>query len=347
MIAARLLVPGLVVALAAAAAAWLVVFLVGLLPPPLGALPLSAMLVAILIGLLLAVPAQHRPAWQPGLEFARGPLLKAAVALIGLRLSLFELGQLGVQALPLIIIVVMVGLAAALGLARLADSSARLGILLAAGTTMCGASAIAATAPAIRARSDEFAYAIACVALVGLLATIFYPWLLGALFESPTDIGMILGVSIHDTAQVTAAAALHEQISGQQGTLVAATVVKLLRNAGMVIMIPALTWLYARNHPTGDARARLPGFIVAFIALSGVRSLVDLTALGSSSAWHQFVEIVSQASTWAFAMAMVALSSMVQPAQLKKHGWKPAAAAIVAAVVMLTAAVAMTTAFGD
>src|SRR5699024_4855993 len=86
--------PGLLVALGIAVGAWVVVRLVAMLPPPAGALPLNMMLIAILTGLALAGPSQRRPAWTPGLELARGPILKIATAMIGLRLSLADLGEL-------------------------------------------------------------------------------------------------------------------------------------------------------------------------------------------------------------------------------------------------------------
>lgn len=331
--------PGLLVALAIAAGAWLAVRLVALLPPPVGALPLSMMLVAILAGLVLAGPSNRRPAWKPGLDLARGPILKIAVALIGLRLSLSDLGQLGAEALPLVLIVVLVGLSVTLLLARLAGAVPRLGILLAAGTSICGASAIAATAPGLKAKSDEVCYAIACIALIGLSATLLYPWALNRLFDTPEQIGFVMGVAIHDTAQVTAAAALHEQAWNAEGTLVAATVAKLLRNAGMLILIPGLVWAYSRRHEGGSAKVSLPLFIVAFILLSGVRSGVD-TLLGPDHAlWHEILGVVARISMFAFAMAMAALATTVQPSELKAHGWKPAVAAVVAAAVMFGVAV--------
>jgi len=331
--------PGLLVALGIAVGTWVVVRLVGMLPPPVGSLPLSMMLVAILAGLVLAGPASRRPAWTPGLDFAREPILKTAVALIGLRLSLADLGELGAQALPLVVLVVLVGLGVTLLLARLAGAAPRLGILLAAGTSICGASAIAATAPGLKARSDEICYAIACIALIGLSATLLYPWALSHLFESPGQIGFVMGVAIHDTAQVTAAAALHEQAWNSEGTLIAATVAKLMRNAGMLVMIPGLVWLYSRRHEAGSAKVKLPLFIVAFIALSGVRSGVDALLGPEHALWQQFLEVVAQVSVFAFAMAMAALATIVRPTELKAHGWKPAGAAVGAAAVMFGVAV--------
>lgn len=331
--------PGLSVALGIAAGAWTVVRLVALLPPPVGSLPLSMMLVAILTGLVLAGPAHRRPSWKPGLDLARGPLLKTAVALIGLRLSLADLGQLGAQALPLVLLVVLVGLGVTLLLARLAGAAPRLGILLAAGTSICGASAIAATAPGLKAKSDEICYAIACITLIGLTATVVYPWALEHLFETPEQIGFVIGVAIHDTAQVTAAAALHEQTWNSEGTLVAATVAKLMRNAGMLVMIPGLVWLYSRRHEGGSAKVSLPLFIIAFILLSGVRSGVDALLGTDQALWNDFLAVVGRVSMFAFAMAMAALATTVQPSELKAHGWKPAVAGVVAAAVMLGVAI--------
>jgi len=331
--------PGLLIALGVAVGAWLVVKLAGMLPPPLGSLPLSMMLVAILAGLMLAGPASRRPAWEPGLDLARGPILKIAVALIGLRLSLSDLVQLGAEALPLVLIVVLVGLGVTLVLARLAGAAPRLGILLAAGTSICGASAIAATAPGLKARSDEVCYAIACIALIGLAATVLYPWALNRLFDTPGQIGLVMGVAIHDTAQVTAAAALHEQVWNADGTLVAATVAKLLRNAGMLVLIPGLVWAHSRRHEGGSAKVSLPLFIVAFMLLSAVRSGVDALLGPDHALWNGFLGVVAETSMFAFAMAMAALAATVRPSELKAHGWRPAVAAVTAAAVMFGVAV--------
>ncbi|NBD95868.1 MAG: putative sulfate exporter family transporter [Gammaproteobacteria bacterium] len=338
--------PGLLIALGIAVGAWVVVRLLAMLPPPVGSLPLSMMLVAILAGLVLAGPAHRRPAWTPGLDLARGPVLKIAVALIGLRLSLADLGQLGAQALPLVLIVVLVGLGVTLVLARLSGAAPRLGILLAAGTSICGASAIAATAPGLKAKSDEICYAIACIALIGLTATVLYPWALEHLFETPRQIGFVMGVAIHDTAQVTAAAALHEQAWNSEGTLVAATVAKLMRNAGMLVLIPGLVWVYARRHEAGSAKVSLPLFIVAFIVLSGVRSGVDALVGADHALWNDSLDFVAQVSMFAFAMAMAALATTVQPSELKAHGWKPAVAAVTAAAVMFGVAIWWVTGVG-
>ena len=305
----------------------------------MGRLPLSMMLIAILLGLSLAGMARKQDSWQPGLAFARGPLLKIAVALIGLRLSLADLGQLGWQALPLVIVMLIVALGITLLLARLAGANLRLAILLAAGTAICGASAIAATAPGLRARAEETAYAIACVALIGLLATIFYPALLQALLADAEQVGLVMGVAIHDTAQVTAAAVLHEQIYQQEGTLTAATVAKLMRNSSMLLLIPALIWLANRGQTEQSASVPFPMFIVAFIALSGLRSLGDAWLGADQELWRSLITWAGHFSLLAFTMAMAALAMNIRFSQLRSLGWKPAAAAMLSAGIVLGLAV--------
>lgn len=335
----KTLAPGLIVVFSIAVAAWALVHVVGRLPAPIGTLPVSMMLIAILLGLVLAGQASERPGWQPGLALARGPLLKFAVALIGLRLSLVELGEIGLMALPLVAVIVVVGLLLTYSLARLFGTNRNLSILLATGTSICGASAIAATAPGLRARAEETSYAIACIALIGLAATLLYPYLLSPIIDNPLHIGLVMGAAIHDTAQVTAAAALYEQAWHAEGTLVAATVTKLLRNATMLVVIPLLVWLAARNDAGGTARVALPWFIVGFIALSGARTGGDWLFGAEQVLWLGLVEASTDFSIFVFAMAMAALAMNVRFSQLRELGWKPAAAALLAASGLLTIAI--------
>ena len=331
------LLSGIMVSFSIAALAWLLT--AGMVRiPMLSAVPASPMVLAILAGLALGSVAGARPQWQPGLAIARGILLKLAVALIGLRLSLSELGQLGGQALPLVLIVIVVGLGVAYSTVRLAGGSRRMAGLLGVGTAICGASAIAALAPALKARPEETAYAVACVAVIGLIATLSYPLLLQPLLGDPVAVGLVMGGAIHDTAQVTAAAAAHEQLWQVDGTINAATVTKLMRNFAMVLVIPLVAWLLSED---GQARGTpVPLFILAFVALSIVRSLGDALLGPDHGGWVGLIGGLGQLSQFLFAMAMAAIAMGIRPAQLRVLGWKPALAALSAALVVLGTAMA-------
>ena len=302
-----------------------------------GNLPISPMVLAILAGLALAGVAAAQPSWQPGLALARGILLKAAVALIGLRLSLSELAWLGGQALPLVLTAVVLGLGVTLGLARLAGANRRLAGLLAVGTVICGVSAIAALAPAIKARHEEVCYAVACIALAGLIGTLVYPFVLPLLLTDPIAAGLVLGTAIHDTAQVTAAATAWEQLWNSQDTLNAATATKLMRNLTMVLVIPAMVWLLAGREDSD--RVPVPLFIVAFVALSALRSLGDLAGADQTLWWPALIDSLGRLSQFMFTMAMAALAMSIRLSDLRTLGWRPAAAAMLAALFILVLAV--------
>ena len=328
---------GLAVCAAIATMAWVLASLLGQLPEPWSAFPASPMVVAILAGLALAGAAAQRASWQAGLALARGNLLKIAVALIGLRLSLVELGLLGGRALPLVVLIVLSGLTVTYWLVRSVGGNRHLAGLLGVGTAICGASAIAALSPALKARPQETAYAVACVALIGLLATLIYPFALPWVVADPIAAGLIIGASIHDTAQVTAAAAAYEQLWQVDGTLTAATVTKLIRNFSMVLVIPLLAWMLSE----AGERPRyvpIPLFILGFVALSVVRSAGDAALGADQRVWETLIRSAGVISQFLFAMAMAAIAMGIRFQQLKALGPKPALAALLSAIVILIVA---------
>lgn len=325
--------PGLIVAGAVAGVATVAPWALAFLPGTAGRIPLSPVFVAILVGLSLSGIARKRPAWSAGLEFAARRLLRLAVMLIGLRLSLGQVGQLGAHALPMVVGALVSGLGLAWLLGRLLGVGERLTALIAVGSAICGASAIAATAPALRPRPEETAYALACVALFGLVAAILYPLALAGWGLEGRIAGLVLGASIHDTAQVTAAALLFEQTFTDPDVVAAATVTKLLRNVSMLIVIPAVTWWVLRGERTAGTRPPFPLFILGFLALAGVRGVGDAW-VGDRAGWQQFLSIASVTSGFLFAMAMAAIGMGISLKALRTLGARPALVAIGAAAGM-------------
>ena len=154
--------------------------------------------------------------YEGGLKFCLRQVLRPGIMLLGLRLSLAAVGQIGLVGLPVIVGCIAVGArrwspgsTRALGLPR------RLGSLIAVGTSICGVSAIVATGPVIDAEEDEVSYAVACVTLFGLLALFSYPFLAHGLFRGDARLaGLFLGTAIHDTAQVAGAGLMYRQQYG-------------------------------------------------------------------------------------------------------------------------------------
>src|SRR5262245_7024554 len=168
--------------------------------------PISAVPIAVLLGLLVRNVIGLPAVYEPGLKLCVRTLLRAGIVLLGLRLSLVVAGLVGLAAFPVIVAGIASALLIASRLSRALQLPRRLGTLIAVGTSICGVSAIGATAAAIDAEDDEVSYAIACVTLFGLLALFGYPFLAyWACAGDPEAVGIFLGPATHAPAQVTGA----------------------------------------------------------------------------------------------------------------------------------------------
>ena len=164
-------------------------------------MPVSPVLVAIILGLAVRNTFDALPAFDSGIEFARDRVLKTGLVVLGLQISLGSIGRIGADALPVVLICIVAALTIVALIARLTGVSARLGALIAVGTSICGCTAVVAAAPVVRARESEVCYAVACVALFGSVAMIAYPFVAHELFGGhPAAAGVFLGTAIHDTS---------------------------------------------------------------------------------------------------------------------------------------------------
>jgi uncharacterized integral membrane protein (TIGR00698 family) len=154
----------------------------------------------------------------------------------------------------------------------------KLAELIAAGTSICGASAVIATNTVTKAPDEDVAYAVACVTIFGSAAMFLYPLAGAALQLSAHDYGLWSGASIHEIAQVVAAAFQRGSDAGQFGT-----VAKLTRVMMLAPMILSLGWFAThrnvRHHPkteTGKVAFPMPWFVLGFLALVGVNSVITV-----------------------------------------------------------------------
>ena len=148
--------------------------------------------------------------------------------------------------------------------------STRMAYLIAIGSTVCGTTAIIATAPVINAKKGEVAYAIANMTIFGILAMLIYPYFANFYFTGePLLIGLFLGTSIHETSQVAAAGLIYEQQFNSPETLNIATVTKLIRNTFLIVMIPLFAFLYNRGQTKERGYSILNIFHILFWDLLG------------------------------------------------------------------------------
>ncbi|EDQ86589.1 uncharacterized protein MONBRDRAFT_28203 [Monosiga brevicollis MX1] len=169
-----------------------------------GPSPISGIPVTILLGFalrnngLIKLPMERLKA---GLELSKGTLLRAGIICIGAKLSLVEIANVGLQGVPAVMAAIGTGMLVVPRLGRAMGLSTKLSSLVAAGTSICGVTAISALSPTIRASEQETAVAVANVVAFGTLNMLLMPHVAHALFASSTQAGAFLGLSVHDTAQ--------------------------------------------------------------------------------------------------------------------------------------------------
>jgi uncharacterized integral membrane protein (TIGR00698 family) len=284
---------------------------------------------------------------DPGLEFASRRLLRIGIALIGLRLTLALLAGVSLIAVPIVIGCVSVALIAGVGLGRLFGVSVGIQRLLAAGTAICGCTAIIAIAPIIKARQQDIGISIACVVLFGSVAMVGYPWIAHAIFG--TDVaaaGLFFGAAIQDTSQVVGASMIYAQQFDAPDAVAVAGLTKFLRTFGLLVLVPvAAMWMARVEAGEGSERAKglrrsaLPAFVIVFIVLVGVRTAGD--AWFDGPAWQAMLGYAQQASELLLLCGMAAVGLGITFAHLLEAGWRPLAVAFLAATATGATALAL------
>ena len=329
-----------------------------------GSSPVSGVPVAIVLGLLLRNTLPLPLSLTPGLKFATTTILRAGIVLVGIRLSLFDVLKLGIAGLPVVLAAIATGLWFVTWFNKKLGLPPRLGTLIAAGTSICGVTAIVSVAPAIEADEREVAYAVANVVAFGLFGMLFYPYLAHAVLGSSETIGLFLGTAVHDTSQVVGAALTYKQVYGDDVVLRVATVTKLTRNIFLAAVIPFLTWQHLRSTQSaiGAARKKLswqslvPGFVVGFLAMAVMRSIGDAT-LGSrgaafgvwdAAAWASITKQLGDywASQILLGTAMAAVGLNTNFAVFKGVGLKPFAVGMAGALAVGSVGMLMAVIFG-
>ena len=303
--------------------------------------PISTAMIAILIGIFFGNFFQVRDSFQKGLDFSREYILKLGIICLGIQLKPFEFLDFGKIAIPLIVICIISVLVVIKLLIKKLKIPTRMAYLISIGSTVCGTTAIMATAPIIKANKSEVSYAIANITLFGILSMLIYPYFANFYFEGkPLLIGLFLGTSIHETSQVAAAGLIYEQQFNSPETLNIATVTKLIRNTFLIIMIPLFAFLYNRGQINKKEYSLLdifPYFVLGFIGMIIFRNLGDqIFIFENKITWVETIEVIKFSSKIFLTMAMAAIGLSTNLNDIKIMGYKPF---IVGFIAMLTVGV--------
>jgi uncharacterized integral membrane protein (TIGR00698 family) len=277
----------------------------------------SPLILAVLIGVSIRNTVGVRSVYKLGITFSLKKVLRLAVTLLGLKLSFVQVVSVGPIGLAIVLVSLVSAFAFTTWFGAYLGVDRKLAQLIAAGTSICGASAVLATNGIVKATDEDAAYAVTIVTLFGTLSMLLYP-VLDLIFQtSPREFGLWCGVSIHDVAQVVAAASQKGQESGE-----IATISKLSR---VLFLIPLLLGLgtLSTNQPTLSKRPRqkkaaklpIPWFVFGFIAL---------VILNSFSVFPSALkEIVTQTNQFLLTLSLGAMGLETNLAKMKETGLKP------------------------
>lgn len=350
------LIPGFLLAVAIMLAALIITKAFGSLLP-WEKNPLSPILMAIVLGLIIRNTIPLHQTFDAGIRFGLKKLLRFGIILMGIRLSIFAVLKIGALSVGLVVICITAALLITMFIAKRIGISDKLGTLIAAGTSICGVSAIVAIGPTIEAEEEEIAYAVGTITIFGILATIAYPYLTELILRLPViGAGFFLGTSVHDTSQVTATALIYDQLwahtteSGLTGADIAITT-KLVRNTFMVFVIPFLGFWYGRKNTqkTSDNKIQIlkyvPVFVFGYIAMGVIRSLGDF-AFSESASWEHCWHFIKSSATYVIAIAIACVGLNTDIRKLTRLGYKPFICGLIAALSVGAVSWLLVTQFG-
>ena len=314
---------GLLVCLAIAIPAWIL----GKIFPIIG-----SAVIAIIAGMVIALFWQPGKTFKPGITFTSKKILQYAVILLGFGLNLNVIFSTGKQSLPIIICTISTSLIIAFALHKAMHIDSNISTLIGVGSSICGGSAIAATAPIIDADDDEVAQAISVFFFFNVLAALLFPMFghfLGFDTTSGEAFGIFAGTAVNDTSSVTATASTWDSMwnLGSE-TLNTAVTVKLTRTLAIIPITLVLSLIRARSASkagTADSSANkfslkraFPMFILYFI-IAAIITTVCMSMGVSADVFAPLKEL----SKFFIIMAMAAIGLNSNVVKLIKSGGKP------------------------
>ena len=309
--------PGLLLCLALAAPCWML----GKAFPIVG-----GPVFAILAGMVVTMFYRSKTRTQAGIAYTSKKILQYAVILLGFGLNLSEIAKVGAVSLPIIVSTISTSLIVSFVLYKLLNMPANISTLIGVGSSICGGSAIAATAPVIRAGDEEIAQSISVIFLFNILAALIFPTLGGVLGLSNEGFGLFAGTAVNDTSSVTAAASAWDGMHPGANTLDQATIVKLTRTLAIIpITLVLAVWRTAKIKRAGGTQEssfslkKVFPFFILFFVLASVITTAATSAGVAASAFQPFKEL----SKFIIIMAMGAIGLNTDLVKLIRTGGKP------------------------
>ena len=263
-----------------------------------------------------------------GREFIKKNILQLAIVLLGIKISLTQLWRVSIESIFVIIITIISIFLTYFFIKKIWPTQKGVSKLLAIGTSICGVTAIMASSTILKSKDQDVAVAVLIVVLWGSIAVLTYPFFVELFFLTDLAKGIFLGVSIHDTSQVLAAAMVHSDLHPNQKTLEIATITKIIRNLFLLALIPILI-IFNKSSKNNKNKSQsifvrifnsIPLFVVAFILCATFRSFMDLYFFDNEK-WIEFLVILEKLISILFGLALTALGASIDLRKIFNQGY--------------------------
>lgn len=269
------------------------------------------LLFALLLGMAVNFASREK-VLKPGIDFAGRFVLRVGVALLGARITLAQVQSLGLETVGLVVVAVTATILVGWGLSRVFKLGDPLGVLMGGAVAICGASAalaIAAVIPKSATHERDTILTVVGVTALSTIAMILYPVALAALHLEPQAVGVLIGATIHDVAQVVGAGYAVSKETGDT-----AVIVKLLRVALLLPAVVVISLMFRNARAEAGPRPPiLPVFLMVFAALVVANSIGLVPAPVRAT--------LEGGSFWCLAIAIAALGAKTELGDLMRVGW--------------------------
>lgn len=299
---------------------------------------IGAPVFAIIIGMIITAIFKSFASderMKAGITFTSKKILQWAVIILGFTLNIKTVLSVGGKSLPVIISTIAVSLIVAAIMCKVLKVDKKVSILVGVGSSICGGSAIAATAPVIDADDEEIAQSISVIFLFNVIAALIFPTLGNAIGLTNDGFALFAGTAVNDTSSVTAAASAWDSMKATNGMVLAqATTVKLTRTLAIIPITLVLALVRTRRAKKNGGEGTkismkkiFPWFILYFVIASLITTLVAVLPAGGFTDFYNdyFVKGAKWLAKFFIAMAMCAIGLNTNVVNLIKKGGKPIA----------------------
>ncbi|MGN0533340.1 MAG: YeiH family protein [Eubacterium sp.] len=293
--------------------------------------PVFAIVIGMLITALRGSLAESERV-KGGIAFTSKKILQWAVIILGFSLNLGTIAKVGVQSLPVIVCTILTSLIVAMLLMKVLKIDKKVACLIGVGSSICGGSAIAATAPVIDADDEQIAQSISVIFIFNVIAALIFPTLGSNIGLGSEGFAIFAGTAVNDTSSVTAAASTAESIYGVDGILSFAVTVKLTRTLAIIPITLVLAFIRTRRAKAAGGEGKsisfkqiFPFFILYFIAAAVITTVVGILPQSAFTEFYNgtFVSAAKWLAKFFIAMAMCAIGINTNIVRLVKKGGKP------------------------